>query len=299
MTGWRSRRPCWTHLKYKIDNSENETMVETDVIDSRKRVRLFGVDIDVITMEETVDRIYGWLDQDEYDCHYVVTPNVHHAVTVNENPEFRAAYDRASLVVADGLPVILASRLVGKPLPERVAGSELVPAIFDRAKPDRELRCLLFGAMPGVADRAAEQIHRKWPGVKVVQTYCPPFGFEKDTDETERILKLFEEVSPELLIVGLSAPKQEVWVRKHYERFHSKAILCVGATIDFLAGEKQQAPVWMRRCGLEWCFRMFSEPKRLVGRYARDARIFPTLVWRELRGKTEHNGAHDKTSKPS
>jgi len=132
-----------------------------------------------------------------------------------------------------------------------------------------------------VADRAAANVRSRWPAVEVVGTYCPPIGFERDAAENEAILSRVAAVTPDVLIVGLGAPKQELWVHQHRQRLAAKVALCVGATIDFLAGERQRAPVWMRDVGLEWMYRVASEPKRLAARYARDAWIFPRLLARE------------------
>jgi N-acetylglucosaminyldiphosphoundecaprenol N-acetyl-beta-D-mannosaminyltransferase len=139
----------------------------------------------------------------------------------------------------------------------------------------------LLGAAAGVADRAAKNIHQRWPLINVVGTYSPPLGFERDAAENENILDRIEQSQPDVLIVGLGAPKQELWVHAHRNRIAAPVALCVGATIDFLAGEKPRAPVWMRRVGLEWLHRLASEPKRLARRYLRDARIFPRLIWKE------------------
>ena len=250
------------------------------VTSERNTFRLFDVDIDVVTMRESVDRLISWLDAPFSECRYAVTPNVDHVVMLRNNREFQDIYRDAHLVLADGCPLILASRLLGKPLPERVAGSELVPKLLSAIPADRQLSCFLLGAAPGVADRATQHIHECWPSVQVNGTYSPPLGFEHDDQECERILSRIADVQPELTIVGLGAPKQELWVHRHQTLLASKVALCVGATIDFLAGEKVQAPVWMRRWGLEWTHRLASEPRRLFGRYAKDAWIFPQLVWK-------------------
>lgn len=247
------------------------------------RVRMFGVEIDPLRMREATARILGWLDDEEASCRYVVTPNVDHARLLDENPELRAAYSDAGLVLADGMPVVLASRLLRRPLPERVTGADLVPALFSVADERRPLRTFLLGAGPGVAERAAENIVRRWPAVRIVGTHSPPFGFEKDEAETEAILERLRRTRPDVLVVGLGAPKQELWVHRHRTRIAARAALCVGATIDFLAGEVRRAPVWMQRSGLEWAFRLGSEPRRLFRRYALDAWTFPRLVWREWR----------------
>jgi N-acetylglucosaminyldiphosphoundecaprenol N-acetyl-beta-D-mannosaminyltransferase len=251
-------------------------------------------------MGEAVERVMGWIHSDhelhsdpdaasvrvasERPAHrYVVTPNADHTVMLQQNPEFRAAYDNASLVLADGMPVVLASRLLRRPLPERVTGADLVPALFDAASEQRPLTVYLLGAGPGVAERAAANIRARWPHVAVVGTYSPPFGFEKYEAETAAILRRIDAARPDVLVVGLGAPKQELWVAQHRERIAAKVSLCVGATIDFLAGEVRRAPRWMQRGGLEWLYRLLCEPRRLFKRYAKDACVFPRLVWREWR----------------
>ncbi len=235
-------------------------------------------------MSETVARIQAWVEQDEYACRYVVTPNVDHVVMVQHNAELRQVYQDAALVLADGAPVIVASRLVNKPLPERVAGSDLCPALCAAATSERPLRIYLLGAAPGVAARAAERITARWPAVQVVGTYSPPLGFEKDPIEVDKILAQIRAARPDVLMVGLGAPKQELWVHQHRHQIQAKVALCIGATIDFLAGERRRAPRWMQRLGLEWLHRVASEPRRLFRRYARDAWVFPQLLWHEWHG---------------
>ncbi len=253
---------------------------------------LFGIDIDAMRMPEAVDHLRTWVEEDvpADGCRFVVTPNVDHAVLLQENPALQAAYDDAAMILADGHPIIWASHLVRQPLPERVPGSELVPKLFDSFQESGDLRVFLLGAAEGVAFRAAENMKEKWPRVKTVGIYSPPLGFEKDDSENSRILNLIAQAKPDVVVVGLGAPKQELWVHKHHQEMQAKAALCVGATIDFLAGEKKRAPVWMQRAGIEWLHRMCSEPKRLVKRYAKDAWIFPQLVWRQMSGWDRANG---------
>ncbi len=132
-----------------------------------------------------------------------------------------------------------------------------------------------------MADRAAQNIEERWPAVHVVGAYSPPLGFEKDSQQNQIIVKMIAAARPDVLVVGLGAPKQELWVHAHRDQVSAPVALCVGAAIDFLAGEKPRAPRWMRRIGIEWLHRMVSEPRRLAIRYLRDAWIFPQLVWRE------------------
>ncbi|MEX0715283.1 MAG: WecB/TagA/CpsF family glycosyltransferase [Planctomycetaceae bacterium] len=246
------------------------------------QIRLFGLTIDVLTMRGAVAKLMDWIAAPDGECRYVVTPNVDHVVMAQHHEGLRKAYADSALVLADGMPVVWASRLLGKRLPERVAGADLVPALFDAADDSRKLTVYLLGAAPGVAERARREIESRWPAVEVVGVYSPPLGFEKDDAENANILARIAQADPDVLVLGLGAPKQELWIQEHRELVSARVALCVGATIDFLAGEKPRAPRWMRRTGLEWVHRLCSEPRRLLKRYARDAREFPRLVWREF-----------------
>jgi N-acetylglucosaminyldiphosphoundecaprenol N-acetyl-beta-D-mannosaminyltransferase len=247
----------------------------------KHRIKLFGIEIDALTLEQATRTVLSWAVTDQAECRFVVTPNVDHTVMLRDSQALRDVYEGAHLVLADGWPVVAAARLLGLHLPQRVAGSDLVPHLFSLASD--ELRVYLLGAMPGVAETAKANIESAWPHVRVVGTYSPRFGFEQNPRECDAILRRIADAKPDVLVVGLGAPKQELWVYQHHDRISAKVALCVGATIDFLAGEKQRAPMWMRRTGLEWLHRAACEPRRLVRRYARDAWIFPQLVWRELR----------------
>ncbi|MGI9508448.1 MAG: WecB/TagA/CpsF family glycosyltransferase [Geminicoccaceae bacterium] len=259
------------------------------------RVDLFGVAIDAVRMDEAVQQVLSWIDAPFRDCRYVVTPNADHTVMLQEHEGLRAAYLDADMVLADGFPVIMASRILGRRLPERVAGSDLVPAVFAAGDEARPLRTFLLGAAPGVAERAAERIEAEWPGVDVVDTYSPPFGFEHDEVEQERMLTRVRAAEPDILVVGLGAPKQEIWVHEQRKKIAAPVVLCVGATIDFLAGERSRAPTWLRRIHLEWFYRLLGEPRRLFWRYARDAWVFPQLVWREWRTLSDREKADRKS----
>lgn len=249
---------------------------------SGSHVNLFGMRVAKVTMRQSVGTILDWCRQPRGEAaRFIVTPNVDHAVLFNQRADLRAAYNDASLVLADGTPLVWAARLLKQPLPERVAGSDLVPQLFDAA--NESLRVFLLGAEPGVGELAASRIAEQWPAVRMVGTYSPPLGFEKQPAENERIFRIVASTSPDLVIVGLGAPKQELWVHGHRRELQAKVVICAGATIDFLAGHRTRSPVWMRRCGLEWAHRLCREPRRLTNRYLRDAWIFPQLVWRQWR----------------
>jgi N-acetylglucosaminyldiphosphoundecaprenol N-acetyl-beta-D-mannosaminyltransferase len=244
------------------------------------RVSLFGIEFDPLRMDQAVAQIWAWIASPPPRCAMVVTPNVDHLVLLTRRADFREAYRQASLVLADGMPIVWASRWLGQPLPERVAGSDLVPSIFASASTNNTLKVFLLGAEPGVGQRAAERIQHAWPPVEVVGVSSPPIGFERDDAANAAICDQIAGVKPDVLVVGLGAPKQELWVHTHRDRLAAKVAICAGGTIDFLAGKQQRAPVWMRESGLEWLYRLARQPRRLLARYARDAWVFPQLVAR-------------------
>jgi N-acetylglucosaminyldiphosphoundecaprenol N-acetyl-beta-D-mannosaminyltransferase len=241
------------------------------------------MDIHVVRAAEALERVRRWTQEEHGELRYVVTPNVQHAMVFQEHAEFREAYSGAALVIADGWPLVASSWLFGKHLPERVAGSDLLPHLFDTARPDQPLTTFLLGAAPGVGDRAASVIAQRWPSVRVVGTHSPPLGFEHDDHENRRILEMLRNTTPDVLVVGLGAPKQELWTYRFRREIRAKVALCLGGTIDFIAGARPRAPRWMQRTGLEWLHRATSEPRRLGPRYAEHAIMLPGLLFREWR----------------
>jgi N-acetylglucosaminyldiphosphoundecaprenol N-acetyl-beta-D-mannosaminyltransferase len=235
-------------------------------------------------MPQAVNEILHWSRDDRGQaCRFVVTPNVNHVVLLSKRRDFAAAYADASLVLADGEPLVRVARWLGRRLPGRVAGSDLAPALFEAARRGEPLKVFLLGAKPGVAERAAANVEQRFSGVRIVGTCSPTFGFEADPVENEQILQRLAVAQPQVLIVGFGAPKQELWVHRHRHQLAARVALCLGATIDFLAGGIPRAPSWMSAAGLEWTFRIACEPRRLAVRYLRDALAFAPLLWKEWR----------------
>lgn len=256
-----------------------------------RNVELFGILIHNVTMAEAIDDIKGWLAGT--GRHYVTTPNVDHVMRLQKDPEFRQIYQQASLVVADGMPIIWASRLLGKPLKGRVCGSDLLPKVCEVAA-ERGKTVFLLGGKDGVAERAADNLRARFPSLRIVGSYGPPFGFESDEAENQRIVQRINHARPDLLFVGLGAPKQEKWVARHLHQLEIKVALCVGAGIDYVAGTLARAPRWMRRTGLEWLWRLLQEPKRLWQRYLIEDMAFVRLFlneWWRLRVRKAEAGS--------
>lgn len=245
--------------------------------------KIWSIQIDPVTLPQAVARIEGWIASEQAHCRFVVTPNVDHVVQLYRRPELRWIYKNAGLTLADGWPLVTMSRVYGKSLPQRVAGSDLVPTLFEgfqqRSKP---LKVYLLGGMTGVPQRAACQIQTSWPWVKVVGTCSPPLGFERDSSRNEAIVDSINSSQADVLVIGLGFPKQEIWMDQHADKITVPVALCVGATIDFLAGEQTRAPRWMQRFKLEWLHRLATNPKRLASRYALDAVYFPFLCVKEF-----------------
>jgi N-acetylglucosaminyldiphosphoundecaprenol N-acetyl-beta-D-mannosaminyltransferase len=255
-----------------------------------RTVRLFGIDMHSVTQAEALDVIFGWIERREGSMRYVVTPNVQHAVLFGENAALRSAYAQASLVIVDGAPLVFFSRVFGRPLPERVAGSDIVPALFRRATAARPLSVYLLGGGPGVGERAARVIERDYPHVRVAGVDSPPFGFEREPALEAAAVERVNAAHPDLLLVGLGCPKQELFCERNRTKANAAVALCIGGTIDFFAGEQPRAPEWMRTSGLEWIHRIASDPRRLGPRYASNALDFPKLLLREWRAS---RGARD------
>jgi N-acetylglucosaminyldiphosphoundecaprenol N-acetyl-beta-D-mannosaminyltransferase len=245
-----------------------------------RAINLFGMQIHAVSEHDAHTLVDQWASEPLGELRYVVTPNVQHTMVFQEDAAFREAYEHASLVIADGWPLVASSHLFGTPLPERVTGSDLLPGLLDRARPDHPRTVFLLGAKPGIGEQAAQAIHARWPSVRVVGTCSPPLGFERDEQQNQAILSRIAAAEPDLLVVGLGAPKQELWTYRHRHAIRAKVALCLGGTIDFMAGVTRRAPPWIQKLKLEWLHRAASEPRRLGRRYAEHAVLFPALVAR-------------------
>jgi N-acetylglucosaminyldiphosphoundecaprenol N-acetyl-beta-D-mannosaminyltransferase len=243
---------------------------------------LFNMPMNNVNLQETLDAIGRHIDAGEQG--YVVTPNVDHAVEFDENPDFRAAYQSAALVLADGMPIIWAGKLFGKPLKAKISGSDLIYWLSEYAA-QKGYSIFLLGAREGVADQAAKKLVEKYPGLKIAGTHSPPLGFEKSEETNRKVINLVRDSGADICFVALGAPKQDLWSWRYHKEAGAKLFLGVGASFDFVAGTIQRAPVWMQRTGLEWTWRIMQEPRRMAHRYLiRDAK-FLLLLFREWRSE--------------
>ena len=247
------------------------------VREARERVDLGGVLIDRVDGDAAVDRIRGFLQSGKLN--QIVTVNLDFVAISRRDADFRETLNAAELAVADGMPLVWASRLGDAPVPRRLTGVELVDECC-RVAVETGTSVFLLGAAPGVADNAADKLRARFPGLRVAGVYAPPFG-PLTPEENERILQRIKAAQPDFLFVALGAPQQDVWIRNNRDRLDVPVCMGVGCVLDLLAGIVSRAPAWMQRTGLEWLFRLGQEPSRLWRRYILDD--VPALFWLVLR----------------
>ncbi len=226
------------------------------------RLKLGQVPVDVMSFSQALSAVEQLVEAGQGG--YVFTPNIDHVVTADSHPAFAEAYQRANLSFADGMPIVWASRLLGTPLPERVAGSDLVGPLLQLAG-QKKWRVAFFGGGPQVAEKAAAIASEKW-GTHVVSTAAPLVNVSDDA-QVAAIASELAAARPQLILLALGAPKQELLIARIAEQVKPAVLLGIGASLDFIAGTVKRAPALMRKTGFEWLYRLAQEPRRLWRRY--------------------------------
>jgi len=247
--------------------------------------RVFEVDIHRVSLQQAADFVVEKAGAGGEPA-TVVTPNLQHVSLLRSTPALRHAYERADLVVADGVPLVWASRWFGTALPGRVNGTDLVEAVC--VHPDiARYRVGFLGGKEGYAEKAAEALRKKNPSLQVACCICPPYGFERDAELSDQMEKQVLAAAPDVLFVALGAPKQEIWMQRKGRALGIPVSLGIGGSFEIIGGGLDRAPRWMQRVGLEWLHRLLSEPGRLWRRYLRCFVVFIQLcakeVWRKIK----------------
>jgi N-acetylglucosaminyldiphosphoundecaprenol N-acetyl-beta-D-mannosaminyltransferase len=229
-------------------------------------VGLFGLPVSNLTMSEAVARIAEWIESGT--MHQIVTANLDFARNARKNEFLHRVICGSSMVLPDGAPLLWASRLLRKPLKERVTGVDLVPELA-RLSAERGYGIFLLGSSDENAKTAAEALQRMHPGVRFVGSYSPPVASLDKMDDTE-ILRRIAAANPDILLVAFGNPKQEVWISRNFHQLHVPVAIGIGGSLDMIAGSMKRAPRWIQKLNMEWCFRMLQEPQRLLPRYAHD-----------------------------
>lgn len=234
--------------------------------------QILGIRVDAVQMPDVVARLRFWIDARESRTRYVAVTAMHGVAEARENEAFRQMVNAADLVVPDGMPLIWLARFRGHALKHRVCGSEVMESFCRET--GNVYRHFFYGGTPGVAESLARVLHEKH-GIVVAGTYCPPFRALNEVEERE-LVTLVEEVSPDVLWVGLNSPKQENFMYAYRDRLKVPVMLGVGAAFDMNSGRSRRAPRWMRDWCLEWLYRLCAEPRRLWRRYLI---TIPQAVW--------------------
>lgn len=256
--------------------------MSSPVLVPRPPALLFGLPIADVTMSETLDRIGEMVRRGRATgrSHQVATVNVDFMVNALEDATLAEILRGADLCLADGTPIVWMANAFGMPIAERVAGSDLVPLLFDRSQ-TTGWRIHVFGSSADVARRAEELIRADYPLATVTFEPGPTISDVDVVDDD--VLRAIAEVDADIVCVALGNPKQERFIRAHRERLGAPVMIGIGGSIDMLVGERTRAPSWMQRIGLEWVARAVQEPRRLGRRYAHDIRVMAPRLSTELR----------------
>lgn len=242
---------------------------------------VLGVRVDAVQIADVVRQMEDWIARGE-SCQYIAVTGMHGVTEAQHDAQFKAVLNSAGLVVPDGMPLVWISRWLGFNLRRRVYGPELM-ATFCEQTAAKGYRHFFYGGAPGVAEELASRMAARFSGMLVAGTYSPPFRVLTQEEDRE-VVAAIEVARADVVWVGLSTPKQERWMHDHRDKLNVPVLVGVGAAFDFHTGRVAQAPRWMREHGLEWLFRLASEPKRLWRRYLLNGSEFAWLVLLELMG---------------
>lgn len=226
--------------------------------------RFLNTYVNNLSMKDCLEAIDSLVLQDKKS--YIVAVNVDVIVKIEDDPYLKKIIDNAELVLVDGKPLQWIAKYQGNPIKEKISGSDLVPLLLKQAS-DKGQSVFIIGGKDGIAQKAKSNIEKSNPKIKIVGTYAPPMGFEKDQKELDKINVMISDCHPDILIACFGCPKQEKWIYENYLKYEAKLSVCAGATVDFLAGNVKRAPKWISNIGFEWFYRFLQEPKRLFRRY--------------------------------
>jgi N-acetylglucosaminyldiphosphoundecaprenol N-acetyl-beta-D-mannosaminyltransferase len=244
------------HQVFKFRRNIAEIMID--------RVNILGVNVHAINMGQALDQIQAWIES--HDPHYVCVTPAHGVMDAQHDSELRNIFNHGGLVTPDGMSIVWLLKLSGQTHVSRVYGPDLTLALIERGL-EYGWSHFFYGGAPETPELLAEKLKERFPEYIVAGTYSPPFRELTEEEEVE-IANMINKASPDVLWVGISTPKQEHWMAKFIHKLDVPVLIGVGAAFDFLSGNKKQAPLWMQRHGLEWFFRLITEPRRLWKRYA-------------------------------
>lgn len=238
-----------------------------------KKVTILNIDVDNLSRLDFLEQLENGV---------VFTPNVDHLIKLQHDQDFLIAYEMADYKICDSTILMYASKFLGTPIQEKISGSDLLPEFCAYHQNNANVRLFLLGGIDGVAQIAQRRINEEFGRNIVISAHSPSFGFDQDEAECLKIVQQINQSGATVLVVGVGAPKQELWIAKYKDKLPNiKIFLAVGAAIDFAAGHKSRSPQWVSEVGLEWLYRLLSEPQRLWKRYLIDDMPFIWLILKQ------------------
>ena len=238
---------------------------------------LLNTYVNNVSMTEALQTICKYIETKKKA--YIVAVNVDVIIKIENDDHLKRITDEADLTLVDGMPLVWIAKWLRHPVKAKISGSDLVPKLCKVAA-KRGYSIFIIGGKEGVAEQAKKRLEHQLPGIRIVGTYAPPFGFENDSTELYAINDMISEKHPDIVIACFGCPKQEKWVYDNYHLYDGMVSICAGATVDFLAGNVNRAPKWMSEHGLEWLYRFLQEPRRLFKRYFIDDIKVLKLIWK-------------------
>jgi N-acetylglucosaminyldiphosphoundecaprenol N-acetyl-beta-D-mannosaminyltransferase len=251
-----------------------------------EKINILNIDIDTGSIKSILQETTRLIDND--DKFYICTVNAFLAVKANEDKLLLKILNNARIVIPDGMPLVWYSRTSGKPIPGRISGYDFFYNFSEIANKNNYSYFFFGGTDNNVLEGIKNRLEKEFGNIEVKGLICPPFMDTFPDDFNDYIINEINKCKPDILWVGLSAPKQEKWIYKNIERLNIKMAFGIGAAFNFYANIVKRAPLWMQKSGLEWLYRIFAEPKRLFKKYMVNNTRFIILVFKDFCRKVSH-----------
>jgi len=246
------------------------------------KVNILGIQVSSITLPTLLNEFKNAILSNS-KASVCITP-VNSILAANKNTVVKNIYNNATYTLCDGVPVLWASQFLGTPIAERITGLDLLPSLLPFCS-ENNFSLFFLGASPGVGDALkakAEQLH---PSINIKGVYCPPFAAKFEKEENDKMMAAINAVKPDIVLVSLTAPKQDIWISENLEYLDTKIAIGIGGAFEVTAGLINRAPLWMQKAGLEWFYRFTQEPKRMFKRYFIEAPVFiPLVILQKIKG---------------
>lgn len=249
-----------------------------------QRQNVLGVQISAVNMPQAIEIIELWIKNG--DPNYICVTPAHGVMECQHSPELQQIFNQSGLTTPDGMSIVWLLRLLGHKNVRRVYGPDLLQEICSVSK-DKGYKHFFYGGAPGIPEQLATKLIEQFPGLNVVGTYSPPYR-SLTTNEDAQIIQMINKSGADIVWVGISTPKQEIWMHEHLGKLKPPVLIGVGAAFDFLSGNKKQAPKWIQKSGFEWFFRLANEPTRLWKRYIQYP-LFIILVLAQILGISKYD----------